>query len=83
MLLLSPPLLFCSAIAQLTLLKTNAVLARVESDQLHLLVKEAKEPDLLDLLKALQHACAAGTDLGNTLCLSLAKVMLCWNAHAR
>jgi hypothetical protein len=54
--------------------EVNDVLAQVEGDKLHCLVQEAKEADLLDLLKALQHACAAGTERGNLLCLSLAKV---------
>lgn len=56
------------------LLEVNDVLAQVAGDKLHCLVQEAKEADLLDLLKALQHACAAGTERGNSLCLSLAKV---------
>ena len=64
---------FCCFFCPLTLPKTT-VLAQVEKENLHLLVQEAKEADLLDLLKALQHACAAGTALGDTLCLSLAKV---------
>jgi hypothetical protein len=54
--------------------EVNDVLVQVEGDKLHCLVQEAKEADLLDLLKALQHACAAGTERGNLLCLSLAKV---------
>lgn len=54
------------------------VLAGLADDQVPRLVQEAKEGDVLDLLKALQHACAAGTPKGNALCLSLAEV-----AHAR
>jgi len=39
------------------------------------LVQDAKEGDVYDLLKALQHGCAPGTPKGTALCLSLAEVL--------
>jgi hypothetical protein len=49
------------------------VLGQLKEDQLPKLVLEAKEGDVPDLLKALQQACAPGTQK-DALCLSLAEV---------
>ena len=54
--------------------EVQEVLGRLSAEELPQLVHQASEADVLDLLKALQHACAPGTCAGRSLCLALAQV---------
>jgi hypothetical protein len=56
------------------LAEAQDVLGQIKEDELYKLVQEAQDADVFDLLKALQHTCAADAALGRTLCLAIVQV---------